>query len=169
MLWCYVSTQHIHLNLIFKLNRKTVLQVKCVGKVFYVIRNLYSEVDIRDYVDRWNLPSIKLANMHLIYWSIRSSRRRGWDGIKRVEEGVVVILNNYKLRFIRVHDNFVQNPSNNNSIIKKPYKYCIDLNLWSSIVLILFNNLILIFFYYILDIIKTRVTKSKRSEPKKKH
>ena len=108
--------------------------------------------------------------MDLIYWSIRSTSRREWNGIKGVEEGVVVILNNYKLRFIRVHDNFVQNPSNNNSIIKKPYKYCIDLNLlWSSIVLILFNNLILIFLYYILDIIKTRVTTSKSSEAKTNH
>ena len=106
--------------------------------------------------------------MDLIYWSIRSFSRRGWDGIKGVEEGVVVILNNYKLRFIRVHDNFVQNPSNNNSIIKKPYKYCIDLNLWSSIVLILSNNLILIL-YYILDIIKTRVTTFKSSEANTNH
>ena len=34
-----------------------------------------------------NLSSIKVANMDLIYWSIRSSSKRGGDGLKGMDEG----------------------------------------------------------------------------------
>ena len=51
--------------------------------------------------------------MDIIYWSVRSSSRRG-DGVKGVNEKKIVILSSYKFQFIREQDN--QDPSNNKSI-----------------------------------------------------
>ena len=42
--------------------------------------------------------------MDIIYWSARSSSRRGVDGVKGVDGGIV-ILASYKFHFIRVHHN----------------------------------------------------------------
>ena len=46
------------------------------------------------------LSSIKVANMELNYWSVRSCSRMGEDEVKG---GVIVIL----ARFIRKHENLV--------------------------------------------------------------
>ena len=54
--------------------------------------------------------------MELIYKLVRSSRRSGGDWVKGVE-GEIVILAHCVFHFIRVHDNLVQHPSNNISII----------------------------------------------------
>ena len=54
-----------------------------------------------------NLSSIEVANRDLIYWSVRSSSRRGGDGIK----GVIIILASCKYHFIKVHENLVQHLS----------------------------------------------------------
>ena len=51
--------------------------------------------------------------MDLINWSVRSSSRRGGDGVK----GGVVILASCEYYFIRVHENLLQHPSNYISII----------------------------------------------------
>ena len=63
-----------------------------------------------------NLASIQLANMDLIYWTVRLF---SWDGIgvKGVEGGIV-ILASWELHFIRVHENLVQHPCNNISILQ---------------------------------------------------
>ena len=61
---------------------------------------------MRGYID--NLQSFQLANIELIYWTVRSSSRKGWDGIKGVDGGY---------HFIRVHENLVQHPTNNISIV----------------------------------------------------
>ena len=56
-----------------------------------------------------NLSSVQLPNMELIYCSVRSSSRRGADGVKRGN----VILVSCKHQINRVHENLVQHPSNN--------------------------------------------------------
>ena len=47
------------------------------------------------------LSSIYLANMELIYWSVCSFSRRGWDGVKGV--GVVIVAR-CKFHYIREHE-----------------------------------------------------------------
>ena len=44
--------------------------------------------------------------MDILYWSVQASSRRGGDGIKVVDVGIV-ILASYMFHFIRVHDNLV--------------------------------------------------------------
>ena len=51
------------------------------------------------------LSSILGANRDITHWSVRSSSKRGGDGVKMVD--VEVILASYKFNFIRVHDNLV--------------------------------------------------------------
>ena len=46
---------------------------------------------------------IKVANMDIFYWSVRSSIRRVGDGVNGVD-GIVV---GYKFNIIRVHENLV--------------------------------------------------------------
>ena len=58
------------------------------------------------YVNIMTGETIYVANMELIYWSVRSSNRRGGDGVNRVDGGIV-ILAYYKFHFIREHDNLV--------------------------------------------------------------
>ena len=48
--------------------------------------------------------------MDLIYWSVRSSTRKG-DGVNGVY-GFIVILASYEYHFIRVYENLAQHPSN---------------------------------------------------------
>ena len=60
-----------------------------------------------------NLSSIYVANMDLINWSVRSSSRRGGDGVKVG----VVILASFEFYFSRVNENLLQHPSNYISII----------------------------------------------------
>ena len=48
--------------------------------------------------------------MDLIYWSVRSSTRKG-DGVNGVY-GFFVILASYEYHFIRVYENLAQHPSN---------------------------------------------------------
>ena len=48
---------------------------------------------------------IKVANMDIFYWSVRSSIRRVGDGVNGVDE--IVILVSHKFNFIRVYDNLV--------------------------------------------------------------
>ena len=55
------------------------------------------------------MSSNKLSCMDLIYWSIRSSIRRGKDEVKRLE-GDIVILTSCEFHFMIVH------PNNNISI-----------------------------------------------------
>ena len=69
------------------------------------------------------LSSIWLANMKLIYWSVRSSGRRGGDEIKRVD-GVIVILARCDFHFIREYENLVKDPSKDISIPYIIYKKC---------------------------------------------
>ena len=55
--------------------------------------------------------------MDITFWPVRSSSKRGGDGVKGADlEGVVVILASYKFHLIKVHDDLVQDLSNNNSI-----------------------------------------------------
>ena len=58
-----------------------------------------------------NLSSILLANLNLIYLSVRLSSRRGRVGIKRAG-GDIVILASCEHHFIRAHENLVQRPIN---------------------------------------------------------
>ena len=51
-----------------------------------------------------------VENMDLIYWSFRSSSRRGWGW-------AIVILASCEDNFIRIHENLVQYPSDNISNI----------------------------------------------------
>ena len=55
---------------------------------------------------------ILLANIDFRYWSVGSSSKSGGDGW-----GNIVILASCEHQFIRVHENVVQNPSNNNTYI----------------------------------------------------
>ena len=52
--------------------------------------------------------------MDITYWSVRLSHRMGRDWGKEGEWGIV-ILASYKFQFIRVHDNLVKDPSNDES------------------------------------------------------
>ena len=52
------------------------------------------------------LQSILPANMDLIYWSVRSSSRRGFDAVKGVDEGIIIFAR-CKFHFIREHENLV--------------------------------------------------------------
>ena len=58
------------------------------------------------------LTSFQVADMEIIYWSVRSSSRWGGDRIK-VRDGVkgwmggIVILASYKFYFMRVDDDLV--------------------------------------------------------------
>ena len=62
-----------------------------------------------------NLSSIYVANMDLIYFLARSSSRRGGDGLSLI--GDIVILASCKYHLINIHENLVQHPSNNISIL----------------------------------------------------
>ena len=44
---------------------------------------------IRVYTEE-NLSSINVAYMNLIYWSVRLSCRRGLDGVKEKDRGIVL-------------------------------------------------------------------------------
>ena len=68
-----------------------------------------------------NLTSIKVPNLDLIYWPIRLSSRKGEDMLKGVVGGIVVLYS-YKYHLIRVHENLVQHPINNKSIVKTTLK-----------------------------------------------
>ena len=71
---------------------------------------------MRGYIDMGNLSSIQLDNMYIIFWSVRSSSKRGGDGVKRVD-GVSLFQSAASITlFIRVHENLVQRPRNNKSI-----------------------------------------------------
>ena len=64
------------------------------------------------------LSLIKVANMDITYWSIRSSMRVGW----RWGKESVIILASCEHHFSRERKNLVQHRSNNISIIlKRPY------------------------------------------------
>ena len=67
-----------------------------------------------------------VANMELIYWSIRSSSRRVVNGIKWVD-GCIIILGNFELYLISIHENLVQHPSNNISNVLDNLKKQIDI------------------------------------------
>ena len=58
------------------------------------------------------MSSVEVANIDLMYWSVRSCSRRGGDGIK-VWMGGIVILASSEYHFIRVHEKIVQHQSNN--------------------------------------------------------
>ena len=60
------------------------------------------------------MGKIYVANMDLIYWSVRSSSRIRGDRVKDVG---IVILASCEYHFIRVYENLVQHPSNNISIV----------------------------------------------------
>ena len=52
------------------------------------------------------LSSIYVANMGIIYYSVCSSSKRGGDGVKVVNGGIVISAS-YKFHFIRVPENLV--------------------------------------------------------------
>ena len=52
------------------------------------------------------MSSIYVANMEIIYWSVRSSSWRGGYGVIGVESGIVVLAC-YEFHFIRVLGNLV--------------------------------------------------------------
>ena len=54
--------------------------------------------------------------MNTTFWSVRSSSKMGGNWVKGVNVGIVN-LESYKFHFIRVHDNLVQDPSNDESIL----------------------------------------------------
>ena len=58
-------------------------------------------LNVRGYYDRGYV-----VNVHIIYWSARSSSWRGINGVKGLEEGIV-ILASYTFYFIREHENLV--------------------------------------------------------------
>ncbi len=65
------------------------------------------DIEYVDILTGENLSIFKVANMDLLYWSVRSSK--GFDvGI--------VFLASCEYHFIRVHENMIQHPSNNISI-----------------------------------------------------
>ena len=77
-----------------------------------------------------NLSSIQVANMNLIYWPVRSSRRKRADRVNaplRVEGGVSLFYS--AINIIRVHGNLVQPPSNFISIFKLLNYICIAYSL----------------------------------------
>ena len=74
---------------------------------------LTMDIEYVDILTGKNLSSIYVANMELIYWSIRLSSRREGNG---VSVWIIVILASYKFHLIRVHENLVQHPINNISI-----------------------------------------------------
>ena len=86
-------------------------------KLFYrktsQFRNSYG-YNLRGYnIDRGKFVVNVGCYMNLIYWSVRSSRRRGEDGVKGVDWGIVILASfGYQL----LHENLVQHPSNKRSI-----------------------------------------------------
>ena len=48
-----------------------------------------------------------VADIDFTYWSVRSSSRRGEDGVKGMNGGGVVILASYKFHFVNDRDNLV--------------------------------------------------------------
>ena len=69
-------------------------------------------INERGYLTVKKLTSFQVADMEIIYWSVRSSGRRGgdrikvWDGVKGWMVGIV-ILASYKFYFMRVDDDLV--------------------------------------------------------------
>ena len=61
------------------------------------------------------LSSIYVDNMDIIYCSVCSSSKRGGDGVKVVNGGIV-ILAAYTFHFIRVPENLVEDSSNNKKL-----------------------------------------------------
>ena len=55
--------------------------------------------------------------MDLIYWSV--FHQVGGEGMGKGNEGGFVILASCKHHFFRVHENLVQHPSNNISLVKE--------------------------------------------------
>ena len=60
------------------------------------------------------MSSTKVAYLGLMYWSVRSSSKKGGKG--EGNEGDIFILASCEHHFIRVHEKLVQHPSNNISI-----------------------------------------------------
>ena len=56
--------------------------------------------------------------MKITYWSVRTSSRRGGDGVKWVKGAGIVFLASYNFHFTKVHDDLVYDPSTNNKIYK---------------------------------------------------
>ena len=55
--------------------------------------------------------------MDLIYWSVHSYSRRGGENVEVVDRGYQYFLASCEYYFVRVHENLVQHPSNNISIV----------------------------------------------------
>ena len=58
--------------------------------------------------------------MELIYWPVPSSSRKGGDGVKG-SQGGIVILARCEFYFIKEHKNMMQHPSNNTFIVATAY------------------------------------------------
>ena len=55
--------------------------------------------------------------MHLIYWSVRTSSRRGGQVVNLVDRGYRYFIASWEYQFIRVYEKLVQHPDNNISNI----------------------------------------------------
>ena len=64
------------------------------------------DIEYVDILTGEKLSSILVANMYLIYWSVRSFIRRGGICLKGSDEDIV-ILGSCMYYFIRVHENLV--------------------------------------------------------------
>ena len=73
------------------------------------------DIEYVDILTVENLSLIQVANMDLIYWSVRLCSRRGGEG-KRGWMGGNVMLASQEYHIIRVYENLVQHPSNHISI-----------------------------------------------------
>ena len=68
------------------------------------------------YIQGKNYSQFRFTISPVIYWSVLLSSRRGEDRVKK-GIGESVISTHYKVHFIMVHENLVQNPSNDKSIL----------------------------------------------------
>ena len=75
---------------------------------------------IHGYTEKENLQLIQLANTELVYCSLVNLVEGEW-----VDWGVggMVILASYEFHFIRIHENMMQHPSNNISVVVAPLKW----------------------------------------------
>ena len=64
------------------------------------------DIEYVDILTGEKLSLIGLANIELVYWSIRSSSWRGGDWVKG-KKGVIIILASCDFHFIRDHNNMV--------------------------------------------------------------
>ena len=60
---------------------------------------------------------ILVANIDITSWRILLFSKRGGDGVKRVNGGNRNFKASYKFHLVRVHENLMQHPSYNKSII----------------------------------------------------